>query len=73
MMGEVEEVRDKRRVHQIITCPFFEGREYDEVNHMGFAAESAVGEVLKILSHPYHEISAVVRYAIAQLLSRYRV
>jgi hypothetical protein len=36
-----------RRVHQVITCPFFEGREYDENYHMGHAAEDVIGEVLE--------------------------
>jgi hypothetical protein len=38
---------ERRRVHQIISCPFFEGTEYDESNHMGHAAESVVWEVLE--------------------------
>jgi hypothetical protein len=57
MSGGAEEARDRRRVHQIITCNFFEGREYDEANHMGHAAESAIGEVLERHGFkPQHEV-----------------
>jgi len=47
MAAGAEEGNGTRRVHQIITCPFFEGREYDESAHMGLAVESLVGEVLE--------------------------
>jgi len=47
MLANGEAQHGRRRVHQIITCPLFEGREYDENVHMGYAAESLVGEVLE--------------------------
>jgi len=47
MSAEAGQDGGTRRVHQIITCPFFEGREYDENAHMGHAAESVIYEILE--------------------------
>jgi hypothetical protein len=47
MTSNTDTYEGKKRVHKIITCPSFEGREYDEVGNMGYAVESLVGEVLE--------------------------